>query len=86
MSSERSGKIGDGTFKAMARLGLNELRAALVHPASNIAQPLEHGMYGVPTHSEVAKQRDSAVSDRVNSSQARTMDAERNEPEFERGL
>jgi hypothetical protein len=89
MSTERSqgrGKIGDGTLKAMGRLGLNELRATVFNPSGNIAQPLEPGMFGNPTPGEIAKDRQSMVDERVRSAQERTEDAERNEPEAERDL
>lgn len=49
-------KIGDGHAGAMWRQGLAELRAA-VYPDSNVAQPVEYGMYGKPTPGEVAKDR-----------------------------
>ncbi len=47
-------KIGAGHASAMFRQGLNELRAA-VFTESNIAQPPEYGLYGVPLPSEIAE-------------------------------
>lgn len=48
--------IGAGHFQAWMRQGLKELRGAL-YPESNVAQPVEHGMYGTVTPGEVRDQR-----------------------------
>jgi hypothetical protein len=72
-------KIGEEHLRAMARLGLRELRAA-AYPNSNIAQSPEYGLYGTKTPGEVAedrrddglsledegpKQRESTLKDRL---------------------
>lgn len=51
-----SGKIGQGSLEAAARLGLRELRGAL-YPESNVAQPSELGMYGTAIQSEIREAR-----------------------------
>lgn len=55
-AEENDPKIGAGHFGAMARQGLAELRAAL-YTDSNVAQPAQYGMAGVPTPSEVSNAR-----------------------------
>lgn len=49
-------KIGEGHLAAMGRLGLDEVRGAL-YPESNVAQPIEYGIYGTLTPGEVADSR-----------------------------
>ncbi|MBI5431864.1 MAG: hypothetical protein HZA52_03425 [Planctomycetes bacterium] len=49
-------KLGAGHASAMFRQGLSELRGAL-YAESNVAQPPQYGMYGVPTPSEVSNER-----------------------------
>lgn len=56
MSDESKPKIGAGHAKAILNLGLNELRG-LVYPESNVAQPLEYGIFGKPTPGEIADGR-----------------------------
>lgn len=56
------GPIGSGHVRAMARLGLAEIRAAL-YPESNIAQPTEYGLFGRETPGEVAMQREGPPGD-----------------------
>ena len=55
-SEEKTPKIGAGHAAAMARLGLDELRAAM-YTKSNVAQPTEYGIYGTKTPGEVAESR-----------------------------
>lgn len=50
-----SGKIGEGHAAAMARIGLNELRAS-VYPGSNIAQT-DLGVFGNATQGEISQAR-----------------------------
>jgi len=57
-----TGKIGDGHLRAMAKQGLEELRAAL-YPGSNIAQPTGYGVFGKETPGEVAMQREGPDAD-----------------------
>src|ERR1700683_435541 len=52
--SER--KIGEGTFSAMGRLGLKELRNAL-NPSRESVADSEIGMYGTETQGEIAEAR-----------------------------
>lgn len=49
-------KFGEGHAAAMARVGLNELRAA-VYPGSNIAQPVDLGVFGNATQGEIGEAR-----------------------------
>jgi hypothetical protein len=49
-------KFGEGHAAAMLRLGLDETRS-LLYPDSNIAQPVEYGIYGTLTPGEVADSR-----------------------------
>ncbi|MBI5433753.1 MAG: hypothetical protein HZA52_13055 [Planctomycetes bacterium] len=49
-------KLGAGHASAMFRQGLSELRGVL-YAESNVAQPPQYGMYGVPTPSEVSNER-----------------------------
>ena len=56
MDSE-TGKIGAGHAAAMGRLGLHELRNAVM-PESNVAQQhAEYGLYGTATPGEVSEAR-----------------------------
>jgi hypothetical protein len=55
-------KIGSGHVRAMAKQGLEELRAAL-YPGSNIAQPTGYGVFGKETPGEVAQQRENLDAD-----------------------
>jgi hypothetical protein len=57
-----SGKIGDGHLRAMAKQGLEEIRAAL-YPGSNVAQPTGYGVFGKETPGEVAMQREGPDAD-----------------------
>jgi hypothetical protein len=59
MKHEESGKdkIGSGHARAMAKLGLAELRGAF-YPSSNVAQPTEYGIFGKETPGEVAQLRE----------------------------
>lgn len=61
------GKIGDGHVRAMAKQGLEELRAVL-YPGSNIAQPTGYGIFGKETPGEVAMQRDGPEADQEGGS------------------
>ena len=58
--STTPGKIGAGHARAMARQGLNELRAVF-YPDSNVAQPTEMGAYGTVTPVEVTRQRQGSA-------------------------
>ena len=48
--------IGKGHLAAMGRLGLAELRGAFFNE-SNIAQPPQVGLYGMPSQGEIAEAR-----------------------------
>ena len=64
MSEEKSkSKIGAGHASAMARLGLAELRAAVVFSESNVVQPSPYGIYGTKTPGEVQEERKSSSKD-----------------------
>ena len=52
-----SGKIGEGHLEAMARVGLNEIRAT-VYPGSNITQT-DLGVFGNATPGEIGEARNS---------------------------
>jgi len=78
-------KIGSGHAKAMARLGLAELRAAVAFQDSNVVQPTPYGIFGAPTPSEVHDGRQqetredgnldrSDEQDRENERERQTMD------------
>ena len=57
MANEEAGKIGAGHAAAMGRLGLHELRNAVM-PESNVAQQHgEYGLYGTATPGEVSESR-----------------------------
>ena len=56
-------KIGEGTFGAWLRTGLNELRNCFF-PESNVAQKhTEYGMYGTLTPGEIAETRRDGTRD-----------------------
>lgn len=88
--SQKAPKWGAGSLKAMARLGLNEVRNA-VYPESNVAQKHpELGIYGTRTPGEVQDERagkqakeekaDSALGQRERQSE------DRDEPDRDRGM
>lgn len=56
-NDEPKPKIGSEHFGAMARLGLAELRAAVVFSESNVVQPAPYGLYGTKTPGEVQDDR-----------------------------
>src|ERR1051325_10254053 len=100
MNDKREGaspKIGAGTFQAMGRQGLHELRNAL-YPGSNVAAPPEAGIYGTALPSEVVAQRhedlqpgpsppSSVIADRLKAAarpaQLSTPDLDRDGPTHE---
>lgn len=64
MSDEKPNpKYGTGHASAMARLGLAELRAAVVFSESNVVQPSLYGIYGTKTPGEVQNERQSSSKD-----------------------
>ncbi len=58
MAGQDKEKIGSGHVRAMAKLGLAEIRGAL-YPGSNVAQPTEYGVFGKETPGEVSQMRDT---------------------------
>jgi hypothetical protein len=64
MSEEKAKpKFGAGHANAMARLGLAELRAAVVFSESNVVQPSPYGIYGTKTPGEVQNERGGSSRD-----------------------
>ena len=63
MGNEAAGpKIGAGHAAGMLRQGIRELRGAL-YPESNVAQPLDLGIYGSATPQEVYDARQQQPPD-----------------------
>jgi hypothetical protein len=60
-NDEHKPKIGAGHASAMGRLGLAELRAAVVFSESNVVQPAPYGLYGTKTPGEVQEDREASA-------------------------
>jgi hypothetical protein len=54
-------QMGAGHWDAMKRLGLAELRAAVVFSESNIVQPPPYGIFGTKTPGEVQDELKASV-------------------------
>jgi hypothetical protein len=63
MTDQPKPNDGKSLLRAYARQGLAEIRAAL-YPESNIAQPVDPGMWGNLTQGEIADQREGDAEKR----------------------
>lgn len=77
-------KIGAGHASAMYRLGLAELRAAVVPSDSNIVQPAQYGLYGTKTPGEIMQEKRLDVRDLDE--QPSILDDKLNQAETPRGV